>query len=285
MNDAEIFSSIHAMPPVDTKLVAGRWHRDRAAVEGFLIEARVFLKNKIVPYNDNKRFLLLGRARSGTTLLTRLLNDHSHIHCDGEILKYNMLSPRRHFERLAGKSASSVYGAKILSYQMVQVHRMYNPKKFLDYLVAQGVHLIHLERNTFLQTLSLAVAQRRRQYHVHKGAEALNQKIYFEPQDFLRRLLWSEALLSYEKAALLGLPHMRVLHERDLVDRVSQQDTLDRICTLLEVPAEPMNSPIKKVLPNAPEDIIENYGEIHEAIEKSGWGHLISDGRQRAERR
>ncbi|WP_282130063.1 sulfotransferase [Roseobacter litoralis] len=277
MSDTEILSRIHTIPPVDTKFVAGRWHHDRAALDGFLVEARVFLKSKIVPHNDNKRFLVLGRARSGTTLLTRLLNGHSHIHCDGEVLKYNMLSPRRHFERLAGKSSSRIYGAKVLSHQMVQVHRMRQPQKFLGKLVAHGVHLIHLERDTFFQTLSLTIAQRRKQYHSHKGAEALEQKIYLEPQEFLSRLSWNEALLSYERAALLDLPNTHILYEQDLGSTAIQKRTLERIYNVLGVPAEPMNTPIRKILPSTPEDIIENYDEIHQAIEKSGRSYLLSN--------
>ena len=275
MSRPDILTRIHDMPPVDTEFIAGRWHHDRATLKGLALEARVFLKSVFVQSNSNRRFLVIGRARSGTTLLTRLLNGHSRIHCDGEVLKRSMLAPAAYFDRLAGKSDAPVYGAKLLSYQMVQAHRMRAPDRFLRRLARSGVLLIHLERGTFFQTLSLAVAQSRRQYHSDKGAQAPKKRVWLNPQNFVDRIAWIEALLAYENAALERLCPMTIVYERDLSDPEAQTATLDRVCARLKLAPERISMPLKKVLSTDPSCTLENYDEIRATLNASGYGHLL----------
>lgn len=275
MTGLDILTRIHEMPAVDTKLVAGRWHHDRATFKGIVLEARVLCKSLIVRRHRNRRFLIIGRARSGTTLLTRLLNGHSAIRCDGEVLKRYMLSPKLYLDRLAGKSDAAAYGAKLLSYQMVQVHRMRAPQRFLAALAEQGVTLIHLERETFAQTLSLEVAKSRRQFHSDKGAQAPSSRLEIDPQHFLQCLLWNEALLAYERAALAELDHMHLIYETDLADPEAQAATLNRICAGLDLPYEAVEVPLKKVLPTEPDNILLNYDAIREVVAAAGCEHLL----------
>ncbi|MEL6959408.1 MAG: hypothetical protein AAGL89_10700 [Pseudomonadota bacterium] len=263
------------MPPVDTKYVAGLFHHDRATFKGISLEARVLLKSLTIRSKPNDRFLIVGRARSGTTLLTKLLNGHSEIECDGEILKRFMISPKAYFNRLANKSLFPVYGAKLLSYQMAQVHRMRRPDLFLRQLEDDGVLLIHIERETLSQTLSLAVAQHRRQFHSDRGAVALGRKLRLDCDDFVRRLEWSEALLRYERAAFAGIDHLKVIYETHLADPAAQITTLERICGRLNMAAEPVEMPIKKLLPTQPDGIIENFEEVAAAIRKAGFEQLL----------
>jgi len=278
MRDDSILTRIHQMRPVDTRFIAGRWHPGRVALGGITVEARVFLKSLITPKTKNRRFLVIGRARSGTTLLTRLLNGHSQIQCDGEVLARRVLGPLAHLDRLASKSAAPVYGAKLLSYQMVQVMRLQDPRGFLRSLAAKGVTLIHLERDTFSQTLSLAVAQNRKQFHSDRGAKALEGKLHLEPDQFVDRLVWSDALLRYELAALEGLEPLYVNYDQDLSDPETQIETLDRICGSLGVIPETAQIPLKKVLPTDPRQIIENYDDVIDAMKRRRIAHLLPEG-------
>ncbi|WP_417248173.1 sulfotransferase [Celeribacter sp.] len=275
MIDTAIFNDIHKFPPVDTTYVAGRWHHGRVALGGFVVEAKTYAKSLFTPYNRNRRFLIIGRARSGTTLLTRLLNEHPDIHCDGEILHRNVLLPRTFFNRMAGNSAAPVYGAKFLSYQMVQVHRIRDPRAFLGRLADQGVSLIHLKRDTFHQTLSLLVAQRRNQYHSDEGASKPKQKFHVAVRDFVARMTWSEALLDYERTALQGLGATHIDYDSDLSDATQQQATAASLFQSLGVKNVPVKAALQKVLSKDPRDTIENFDEVCRALANEGMGHLL----------
>jgi LPS sulfotransferase NodH len=278
----EAIERVFTMPPVDTKYVAGRWHHDRATYRGFALETRVLLKSLTVPAHRNRRFLIVGRARSGTSLLTRLLNGHSQIHCDGEVLKLKVFAPQGLLDRLAAKSRAPAYGAKLLSYQMVQIQRIRDPGGFLGDLAARGYVLIHLTRETFSQTLSLMVAGTRRMYRPKAAPEPLAHRLRLDPEDFARRLEWNDALLAYETAAFSGLDHVAVRYEADLMDAARHGATLDRICAALGMPPEPVEATSRKMLPSDAGRVIENLDEVIAAAAARGLGHLVpralSDG-------
>ena len=273
----EIFSEIHSAPPVDTSFVAGMWHKDRIAMGGYGVEARVFLKSQTYPKRKNKRFLILGRARSGTTLLTKLLNDHSQICCDGEVLKKKVLFPQVFLKSLARKNSNPVYGVKLLSYQMAQVHRMRNPRKFMEKLAEDDVSIIHLERQTFFQTLSLAIAQKRKLFHTYEPSRAIEEKFWLELNNFLERLIWSEALLKYERAAISELTPLYISYEDDLIDPLNQSTTLSKIFMELGVKKENVSAPLRKILPTDPYRIVEKYEEIDRTVRLGGFGHLLAN--------
>ena len=277
---ADIFKTIHDLPPVDTQFVAGRWHHDRISPTGFLMEARVLAKSLVSqPNRDVTAFMIIGRARSGTTLLTRLLNSHSQILCDGEMLKCNVVDPVGLAVRLARKSTAQAYGFKFLSYQMVQSHRMRDPRRFLGRLQDKGFRFIHLQRETLAQTLSLAVAQSSRRYHSdrHGGpVVAGDAMIHLDPAIFVQRIAWNEALLTYEKASLKDIPHLSLQYESDLGETAAQAATTARLFDWLDVPREEAGSNLKKMLPTAPENIVENWENVVAALNAAGYGHLVA---------
>ena len=174
------------MSSADSRLVAGRWHRDRLAWGGRFAEARVALQAlRGFEERPKHKFLIIGRARSGTTLLTRLLNAQPEIACAGELLVRHVWAPVSYLDRIAQKSRYDVWGAKFLSYQMVQVHRLKDPVAFLRDLEGRGFRFIHLVRATLPQTLSLYVAQTTKRFHSDRTSGAGPQSVRLDPEDFL----------------------------------------------------------------------------------------------------
>ena len=161
----DIVARCLAEPPLDRKYVAGIWHHGRFDWRGFAMEARVHAALAFKPKNrDVRKFLIICRARSGSTLATQLLGAHPDITCDREILARNVVSPHRLLESLALKATTPVYGCKLLSYQMVRVQNFKKPAKFLEKVLGSGHKILHIERDTFSQTLSLYMAQSRGLY-------------------------------------------------------------------------------------------------------------------------
>jgi hypothetical protein len=149
---------VHAIAPVGDPYVLGLWHKDRASWRGYAYEARVAAK-ALLRQGDPAKFLMLGRPRSGTTLLYRLLRQVPGLHCDGEVLHHAVLAPRAFLNRLAAIKQARAWGGKLLSYQMFEVQRIRDHAGFLEGLVEDGFLLIHIRRDTYAQCLSLSTAQ------------------------------------------------------------------------------------------------------------------------------
>ncbi|MEM7543631.1 MAG: hypothetical protein AAF384_18885 [Pseudomonadota bacterium] len=195
--------------------------------------------------------------------------------CDQEVLAKSVLSPKQYLERLAAKSDTAAYGAKLLSYQMVQVQCFEDPVGFLRSLDRAGFSLIHLRRQTFAQTLSLSTAHRSNLYHQEKKGKK-REALRFEVDDFMRRLEWNELLLKYEERCLQDFPHLRLSYDEELRGPEAQQAAAERVFDWIGVPPspQPVTTRLKKVLPSKPSDAIANYEEIISAMDRSGLGHL-----------
>lgn len=237
---------VHDIPPVGDPYVLGRWHKDRASTKGYRFEARVWAKS-MLRRGKPTRFLMVGRPRSGTTLLRGLLNKVDGLHCDGEMLHHAVLAPHAFLNRLAGIKRAQVYGSKLLSYQMFEVQKIADPARFFQGLVADGYKLIHVRRDTFDQALSLSVAQAGLGYHLRAGAEAENRSVTLDPPLFEAQLRHHAAMLEYEDLLFSELPHLRVQYEDDLRDAACHQVTVDRICAVLNIPSTPVAADTSRV--------------------------------------
>ncbi len=237
---------VHETPPVGDPYVMGRWHKDRASTRGYAFEARVLAKSLLVR-NAPKKFLMVGRPRSGTTLLGRLLNQVEGIRCDGEMLHHAVLNPRGFLNRLAGIKPAPVYGSKLLSYQIFEVQKVKDPAGFFQSLLADGYTLIHLRRDTFDQALSLSVAQAGHGYHLKGGADGGARTVTLDPDLFARQIRHLAAMLDYEDLLFSRLPHLAIQYEDDLKDPGTHQPTIDRICAALGVTPTPVSADLARV--------------------------------------
>jgi LPS sulfotransferase NodH len=275
---------------VDTRYVAGRWHPARVSISGIVTEARVAASSVLKPDNRGvHKFLVVCRARSGSTLLTQLLNANPQVTCGREVMSRRILFPRSFLGRLASKSGQKAYGAKLLSYQMVQVQRLGDPAGFLESLAGDGFKFVHLVRDSFAQTLSLYVAQDRKIFHQAsqpgKGkaswqprAEASSlQAMSVDVAAFRRRLEWNKLLLDYEEYCLARLPHIRLSYESDLMKSDAHQATADKVFDWIGVPSAPVTGTLRKLLSEDPRTLIANYDELRTELVRAGLGDLLPE--------
>lgn len=237
---------VHGIPPIGAPYVLGRWHKDRASAKGYLFEARVWAKS-LLRHGRPKRFLMVGRPRSGTTLLRGLLNQVEGLHCDGEMLHHAVLAPHAFLNRLAGIKRARAYGSKLLSYQIFEVQKIADPARFIAGLVTDDYTLIHVRRDTFDQALSLSVAQAGMGYHLRAGATGETRRVTLDPDLFAAQIRHHRAMLDYEDLLFSQLPHLRVQYEDDLRVAARHQATVDRICTALELPSSPVQADTQRV--------------------------------------
>ena len=115
-------------------------------------------------YNSNMpRFCIFAQGRSGSTLLTTLLDQHPHIKCEGEVLA-NSVGNAHHFiqgKSIQYSSKKLAWGFKVKHHQLTK-HQKIDPQTFLKKLSQEGWKVIYLRReNIVLQALSTLIGMSR----------------------------------------------------------------------------------------------------------------------------
>lgn len=267
---------VHAIAPTGAPYVLKLWHKDRASLQGYMLEARVFLKAMLSGPGSRHRFLIVGRPRSGSTLLGDLLNQTGCIECHGEMLHHAVLAPRALLRNLARKTPRPGCAVKLLTYQMLEVQRLRDPEAFLRGLTDEGVRLIHLRRRSFDQSLSLSLAQEAGLYHLRKeaGPEGASRPVTLDPQAFLHQLRWNLAMLDYEDRLLARFDHLRIDYEEGLSDAARHQETIGRICGLIGLTSAPVAARLGRV---GARYEVTNMEALREAIAAAGLGAVLTE--------
>lgn len=261
---------VRNMPPAGSKYVFGRVHRDRASLTGYRMElgkriraAALALQNK---RGAARRFVVISRPRSGSTLLVDLLRQIDGLRCDGEMLHFAVHQPARLLSALARTCVQDTYGCKVLSYQMFEVQQMKDPLPFLEALRADGFHLIHLRRHTFPQSLSLAKAQDVGLYTswADRGPNTgtLPSEVQIDATSFAHQLRWNAAMLDYEDLLMSAVPHLRVQYEDDLCTPEAQQIIVDKICSMVGHPTGTVKARTSKISSDRKATQVANHAEL-----------------------
>lgn len=225
------------------------------------------------------RFVIFGRGRSGSTALVSLLDGVRGIHCDGEILSQPVLLPRPYLYSQCARSQASVYGCKVLSYQIRDVQPLWQRQQFLHYLTAAGFKIIYLRRvNLFHHALSNIQA---RVGGFHRRATETGQPpaaITVAPELLLDWMRRSEELARFEQRLLQGVTALSLTYEEHLRYSPQHQSTVDTICDFLGVPSSPVASAYAKLLPQRWQDAIANSQEIIDYFSHTPYApYLIAD--------
>lgn len=226
------------------------------------------------------RFVVFGQGRSGSTLLVDLLNAHSDLHCDQEILNPNNFSlynskllwqilrkypvPYIRYKWLTHRDMN--YGFKLMDYQTQSIDRT------LRFLVNNHVKIIYIYRsNVFKQAISGIVASQRNSYV--QTAQSVNDmpSLHLDPnlvkEAVNKRLKRNQRI----EKCLVDYPHMTINYEEDLEHTDSQQETMNDLFKMLGVRPQLVSSDYVKTFSMPYEEIITNYQELTVALSSSGY--------------
>ncbi|MEO9576822.1 MAG: sulfotransferase [Tateyamaria sp.] len=251
-------------------------HPDRFNLRSLPMETRVMAKSLL--RNDKpKPFVIYGRPRSGTTLLVHLLDQVPQVRCDGELLRCLLMDPVGFLCRLPRRAGADLaaYGVKVISYHLLEVQRVRRPLAFFDKLAAQDYAVLHLTRNTWDQTLSLAKAHASAVYFSSKDPR--HQKISIDPDRFLDLLRWNEAVIAYERKVMAYVPHLPIRYDIDLKSAGMHQPSIDRVCDFLGVPSGPVTAHFKRTGGKDGLHTTENSQELIRHVRGSELAHLVPD--------
>ncbi|MEO1081553.1 MAG: hypothetical protein AAFY29_18485 [Pseudomonadota bacterium] len=224
------------------------------------------------------RFVIFSRARSGSTLLVDLMNSSPDLFCDGELLVEKPLFPRQFIRSRASVRRESVYGFKLLSYQMFEVLPERYRFSLLPWLSrAQGYRIVYLRRrDTLAQEVSNVLAHQRKlfQHRSDRGDEAPKT----QELDIPRLLDWLGGNLryaEYENQVLESLSHLSLIYEDDLLDGQRHQQTLNQALDYLELDPCEARTSLEKISVRPLIESLSNYQEMIEAVAASKHAHLL----------
>lgn len=252
------------------------------------------------------KFLIITQPRSGSAWFMSSLNSHPQIYCPRHptlFSKYN-LSPFKWFKPRflqVDKPISPYYKYRSSSLKKQIRHRVNRNKliyEFLSDLYAENhnadavgfkvnysqinrypaittwikennMKIIHLIRSNLLKRLvSHKISNTRDLRHSTKSVEPI--KVHIDPQilldDFKRR---QKRFATYKRRfiEIFGAPFLEVEYESLVADFDSE---ICKVLDFLEIDnLLPLTSELVKVNPDSLEDIIENYGEVKQALKST----------------
>lgn len=241
---------------------------------GYPLEVRNRLQNAFGEKNNpEKKFVIFTSGRSGSTLLVDLLNSSSAIQCDDELLKRRVAFPISLVRSFEQQSKRSIYGFKLLSYQLLNVQTGIKDKQiFLDKLIHQeGYQLIHLSRNNKAkQALSIIYAFYRGQWHNQQGSKQKEAKRFeLNPDTYLHFLEELTVLEKFEQSMVSKYDHLSLTYEKDLRQPAQYEESMQRVSEYLGVEIARPETNLKKVTPSKLSDMISNQEALIEAVRNS----------------
>lgn len=238
---------------------------------GYVLEAQSAFRGLSTQSTDpERRFVLFGRGRSGSTLLVQMLDANPAIGCLDEVLRFRTLRPVNMVQRELGRLNKPVRGFKLLSYQVRTLHSKKQGDALHAWMSDPSVKVFHLQRDNILRhALSNIYAETRATYHSTDARAAKTEKIEIGADTLFTWMRGSLDLLEWEKRYLGDMDREVVAYERDLATPERQQATLERVSQALGVPPVPSSAPLRKVTPRDYAAFIQNWDSLRAEIAAS----------------
>ena len=246
-----------------------------------------FIRRSLWHFNftkyPDKRFIIYGSGRSGSTLLTNLLNSHPHIFCDGEILgkRYapNVIWPYQYLTAMSKKAImkkKTVYGFKMKTDEL-RFQRYLDQEKLLNKMYNNGWKIIHLRRNNIVNiSLSQLKARYDKVWVLHQNDKYLNSKVNVNIKELNELLIMKKKLHLLEDKCIKNIPHYKIIYEKDLLNE-NWIKTLKNLFEHLEIEDFPVSTNMKKKSSEKLSERIQNFSEVKQYLLKEGYQDYIGN--------
>ncbi len=269
-----------APPPVPGRPNAGPLELALRRVRLRQIEVFAYAHNATRQFHpEQKRVMIFGQGRSGSSLLEDLLCATGYFERNGEVLTTRLTEVRHPLAYLNGRAKASganhfVCHVKI-NHLTSSRKRPVDPHAFLEACDNDGWQLVFLRRNNLvLQAFSNFVARQRGRFQkLNDSAEEL--KLTLDLDHFERSVNDRLRLRTWEDAALVGRSALQVEYERDLESAANHQRTVDTLMDGIGLPTLNVATNYRKVVARPLQDCITNYDEFTAMLARNGWdGYL-----------
>lgn len=227
---------------------------------------------------DQRRVLLLGQGRTGSTLLESLLDSTGYFKKSGELLNpaYGEICfPLAFIRGYANYRKGNVLFHLKFYHLSRDRARPVAPGSFVHALYNDGWKIIHLRRrNKVRHVLSNFVAEHRGEYHKFDNRKE-TFSIRVDCDKLVEKIAEKETFETEEASILRGIDFHEVIYEDDLESSAKHQETVDRILDYLSLPRAPASTPHNKINVQPLDDLITNYKEFRECLRAHGWDGYV----------
>jgi LPS sulfotransferase NodH len=226
-----------------------------------------------VTASAERRFIVLARPRTGSSLLQRMLDSHADIRCEEEVLNPDFgYFPRTLLELSRvlpypflywrwRRNRRCVYGCKVMVYEVREL------RAFLRKLVRRGWRIIHLERQDLIASvISDLLARKRGVWHREAGLAAPDA-VTLDVEEFRRFVGYHLRWRRREREAVADLPHLHLTYEEDLLGEASLRRTSERMLDHLGLPVQPLSAGLIRTDDRATDKVVINLRELLDSLQ------------------
>lgn len=240
------------------------------------------------------RFVVLSTQRSGSTWVVDMLTSHPRVVAYSELFMHGgvgtpkwgtekdlpywqtFIADKRggRFTRpywlwsYLGRALDERPGINAVGFKLMYSQLTSIAKPLMPALWLKRVRLIHLiRRNSLDVVLSKEAGEARHGVlHAREGQPVESVRLRLRTDDLMKRLTAHERAVAGARVRFkkVGLSYREVFYE-DLV--ADEAGGFASLFEFLGVEPAPVSSSLQKVNPTAHEELIENYGEVREALE------------------
>ena len=139
------------------------------------------------------------------------------------------------------------------------------------------VRIIHLIRRNALDVVlsKEAGAARRGRLHARDGEDVEQVRLNLDTDTLLRRMTLHERAIAGARVRFkrVGLPYTEVVYE----DLAADDSGFASLFEFLDVEPAPVSSSLQKLNPTSHEELIENYGEVRDALAETEFATSCAD--------
>jgi len=161
-------------------------------------------------------------------------------------------------------------GFKLMYSQLTRISRPLMPMLWL-----KRVRIIHLIRRNALDVVlsKEAGAAREGKLHARDGDDVEAVRLNLDTDTLLRRMTLHERAIAGARVRFkkVGLPYTEVVYE----DLAADETGFASLFEFLGVEAAPVTSSLQKLNPSSHEELIENYGEVRDALAETEFAGLL----------
>lgn len=227
--------------------------------------------------NSNyKKFVIISRSRTGSTLLMAFLRSHSKVHIEGELFKkLNGRTCMEIWEELYSKRPPSV---EQVGFKLFYYHPFDEDKSVWDLIKAdRSISIIHLRRINLLRAfVSQKIGEKTKKWTQNvKDGQSYDKRIELNAAECKETF---ETITSYEERTRAQFQDRENYIECTYEDLAADnQGTMNKIFAKLNLPVEEVTTVLKKQNPEPMKNLIVNYDSLQESFANTKWSYLFQD--------